>query len=167
MRRRACTGAYASLTCSNSNPDAGSSAVPSFHEPNYCVFPDLDHEWADSHAEANFANPNDALMASPNDGFVRMNDLSPYQPDLGVENATEDETMGYYTRTDLPFYYSLASTFAIDDRYFSSVLGPTFPNRSYLYAATSFGHVLAIPDEFPRRVVTSRSPAPSSISWTI
>jgi phospholipase C len=145
----ACTGAYASLTCSNSNPDAGSSAVPSFHEPNYCVFPDLDHEWADSHAEANFANPNEALMASPNDGFVRMNDLSPYQPDLGVENATEDETMGYYTQTDLPFYYSLASTFAIDDRYFSSVLGPTFPNRSYLYAATSFGHVLAIPDEFP------------------
>jgi phospholipase C len=145
----ACTGAYGSLTCSNSNPDASSTRVHAFHELNYCVFPDLDHEWADSHAEANFMNPNDALMASPNDGFVRMNDLIPYQPDLGVENATEDETMGYYIQTDLPFYYSLASTFAIDDRYFSSVLGPTFPNRSYLYAATSFGHVLAIPDEFP------------------
>jgi len=94
-------------------------------------------------------NPNDALMASPNDGFVRMNDLIPYQPDLGVENATEDETMGYYIQTDLPFYYSLASTFAVDDRYFSSVLGPTFPNRAYLYAATSFGHLLSLPDEFP------------------
>jgi phospholipase C len=144
----ACTGTYGSLTCSNSNADDSGSAVHSFHEPNYCVFPDLDHEWADSHAEANFMSPNDALMASPNDGFVRMNDLTD-QPDLGGESATEDETMGYYTQTDLPFYYSLASTFAIDDRYFSSVLGPTFPNRSYLYAATSFGHVLAIPDEFP------------------
>jgi phospholipase C len=144
----ACTGTYGSLTCSNSNADDSGSAVHSFHEPNYCVFPDLDHEWADSHAEANFMSPNDALIASPNDGFVRMNDLTD-QPDLGGERATEDETMGYYTQADLPFYYSLAGTFAIDDRYFSSVLGPTFPNRSYFYAATSFGHVLAIPDEFP------------------
>jgi phospholipase C len=145
----ACTGLYGSLSCSNSNPDAGSSPVQAFHEPNYCVFPDLDHEWADSHAEANFMSPNDALMASPNDGFVRMNDLTDQPDPLGFESATEDETMGYYTQDDLPFYYSLAGTFAIDDRYFSSVLGPTFPNRSYLYAATSFGHVLAIPDEFP------------------
>jgi phospholipase C len=49
--------------------------------------------------------------------------------------------MGYYDQTDLPFYYGLAQTFAISDRYFSSVIGPTFPNRSYGMAATSFGHV--------------------------
>src|SRR5262249_31647028 len=39
-------------------------------------------------------------------------------------------------------------TFAISDRYFASVLGPTFPNRSYLMAATSFGH-LTTNDIFP------------------
>jgi phospholipase C len=49
--------------------------------------------------------------------------------------------MGYYDETDLPFYYGLARTFAISDRYFSSVLGPTYPNRFYLLAGTSFGHV--------------------------
>ena len=49
--------------------------------------------------------------------------------------------MGFYTPAELPFYYQLAQNFAIDDRYFCSVLGPTFPNRSYLMAATSFGHV--------------------------
>jgi phospholipase C len=49
--------------------------------------------------------------------------------------------MGFYNQDDLPFYYDLAQKFAIDDRFFSSVLGPTFPNRSYLIAATSFGHV--------------------------
>lgn len=49
--------------------------------------------------------------------------------------------MGFYTQDDLPFYYDLAQKFAIDDRYFSSVLGPTLPNRSYLMAATSFGHL--------------------------
>ena len=143
-----CTGPYKRLTCSNSNPEADSAPVHAFREPNYCVRPDLNHEWFESHLEANVFSPNDALMASPNNGFVIVNDAT-LQPDTGGETATEDETMGYYTQTDLPFYYSLASTFAIDDRYFCSVLGPTFPNRSYLYAATSFGHVLSLPDEIP------------------
>ena len=49
--------------------------------------------------------------------------------------------MGYYDETDLPFYYWLASEFAIGDRYFSSMPGPTFPNRMFLYAASSHGHV--------------------------
>jgi phospholipase C len=49
--------------------------------------------------------------------------------------------MTYYDDRDLPFYYQLGSTFAIADRYFSDVLGPTFPNRLYLYAGTSFGMV--------------------------
>ena len=49
--------------------------------------------------------------------------------------------MGYYTQRDIPFYYGLYRTFAIGDRYFCSVLGPTFPNRFYLLAGTSFGHI--------------------------
>jgi phospholipase C len=47
--------------------------------------------------------------------------------------------MSFYDWEDLPFYYELAEKFAISDRQFSSVLGPTLPNRSYLLAATSFG----------------------------
>ena len=38
-------------------------------------------------------------------------------------------TMGYYTRADLPFYYALADAFTVCDAYFSSVIGPTDPNR--------------------------------------
>ncbi len=49
--------------------------------------------------------------------------------------------MGYWDGTDLPFYYSLASTFPLADRWFSSVLGQTLPNRRYLLAATSAGMV--------------------------
>ena len=49
--------------------------------------------------------------------------------------------MGSYTKRDLPFYNELYKTFAIGDRYFSSVLGQTFPNRYYLLAGTSFGHI--------------------------
>ena len=47
--------------------------------------------------------------------------------------------MGYWTRKDLPFTYSLASKFPLADRWFSSVLGQTDPNRRYLFAGTSSG----------------------------
>ncbi len=38
-------------------------------------------------------------------------------------------TMGYFTRSELPFYYALADAFTICDSYHCSVLGPTDPNR--------------------------------------
>jgi phospholipase C len=44
--------------------------------------------------------------------------------------------MGYYTRKDIPFQFALAETFTICDNYFSSVLGPTVPNRLYWMTAT-------------------------------
>jgi phospholipase C len=49
--------------------------------------------------------------------------------------------MGYYDQEDIPFYYELASTFAMSDRYFSALLGSTYPNRYFLAAGTSFGIV--------------------------
>ncbi|MDB6103913.1 MAG: hypothetical protein JWO52_3912 [Gammaproteobacteria bacterium] len=129
-----------SLTCTNSNPEGDGAPVVAFHDVSRCVVPDLAHAWLQVHLESNFNDPNAALLNSPNDGFVRVND-STEQPDNGVETPTEDQAMGFYTQDDLPFYYDLAQKFAIDDRYFSSVLGPTLPNRFYLVAATSFGHV--------------------------
>jgi phospholipase C len=58
-----------------------------------------------------------------------------------VRSASGPVSMGYWQNADLPFYYSLASRFPIADRYFCSVLGPTFPNRRYLMAATSMGMI--------------------------
>src|SRR5207245_11671672 len=80
------------------------------------------------------------LKTSPNVGFGVVIDDSD-QHDNGVETTTYDDTMVFYDQGYLPFYYALAQTFAIDDRYFSSVIGPTFPNRAYALAATSFGHL--------------------------
>ena len=129
-----------SLTCTNSNQEDDGTPVVAFHEVSRCVVPDLAHSWLQVHLEGNFNDPNAALLNSPSDGFVRVNDATD-QPDNGIETPTEDQTMGFYTQDDLPFYYDLAQKFAIDDRYFSSVLGPTLPNRFYLMAATSFGHL--------------------------
>src|SRR5438105_1797620 len=139
----ACEREGAHLDCRNWNLDAdappGMKRVRSFKLANYCPAPDLNHGWAASHQEANFNHPTNTLRDSPNDGFVRVNDATE-QIDIG-ESDTEDETMGYYDDGDLPFYYGLAQTFAISDRYFSSVMGPTFPNRAYALAATAFGHL--------------------------
>ena len=135
----ACTRSPAGLVCRNSNLDDDGSTVRSFHSRNYCPGPDLVHEWPGSHQEANYLFPTLTWLASPNDGFVRVNDT--LQIDTAGENRTEDDTMGYYDQSDLPFYYGLAQTYAINDRYFSSVIGPTFPNRAYALAATSFGHL--------------------------
>jgi phospholipase C len=135
------------LNCANSNLDDNGLVVSAFHEPSRCVLPDLDHSWVGTHKEANFLNPNGTLTNFLADGFVRVNDATE-QVDKGVENATEDQTIGYYNQNDIPFYYDLAQKFALSDRYFASVLGPTFPNRAYLMAASSFGH-LTTNDSFP------------------
>ncbi|HEX7836071.1 MAG TPA: alkaline phosphatase family protein [Kofleriaceae bacterium] len=125
--------------CADANRDDDGSIAHAFHDPNRCVRPDLDHSWAGTHREANFGQPNATRQRAPMDGFVLVNDETE-QHDSG-ESPTDDETMGFYTQAEIPFYYDLAQHFAISDRYFSSTLGPTFPNRSYLMAATSFGHV--------------------------
>ena len=127
------------LSCRNSNLDDDGITVVAFHNPSRCVIPDLDHSWVGTHYEMNWTNPNGTLKNPLSNGFVLQNDLLE-QPD-GGEGPTEDSTISYYDQTDLYFYYNLAENFAISDRQFASLLGPTFPNRSYLMAATSFGHL--------------------------
>jgi phospholipase C len=47
--------------------------------------------------------------------------------------------LGYYTATELPFYYSLFNDSTLCGNFFCSLLGPTWPNRFYLAAGTSGG----------------------------
>lgn len=70
--------------------------------------------------------------AGRNDGFVTsIEDVTP--------TADASLGMGYWTGQDLPFYAGLARTFPLADRWFCSCLGPTFPNRRFLIAATAHG----------------------------
>ena len=76
--------------------------------------------------------------------------------------------MGYWTPEDLPFYASLARTFPLADHWYSSCLGPTFPNRRFLIAGTANG----LTSDSPRSRSTNRSTARFStllarhqISW--
>jgi phospholipase C len=132
----ACKLRQGSLVCMNSNPSNERGRIRSFRDPRYCTGEDLTHGWEDSHRQGNFLSPNRMLKSSRNLGFVRVNaEANP------VAQATDHDAMGYYSDADLPFYYDIAKTFAISDRYFCDVVGPTFPNRAYLIAGTSFGHL--------------------------
>ena len=149
------------LHCFNSNNDDNGRQVFAFHDPSRCVAPDLNHSWFATHQQDNYSNPDDTLGQSLNDGFVLVNDATE-QMDNGTETSTDDQTIGFYNQQDIPFYYDLAQKFAISDRHFSSVLGPTFPNRSYLLAATSFGH-LTTNDTFPPLGTTGYKPITGTI----
>jgi phospholipase C len=83
--------------------------------PDYtgCPHPDPDH----SYGGARICYDNGAM-----DGFLR-------DPNNDVF------AIGYYGPADLPFYSALAQQFMVCDRYFASILGPTFPNRLFLWSA--------------------------------
>jgi phospholipase C len=47
--------------------------------------------------------------------------------------AKTPTTMAYLTRQDIPFHYALADAFTICDAYHCSLIGPTDPNRYYVW----------------------------------
>lgn len=52
------------------------------------------------------------------------------------EYADMPLTMGFFTREDIPFYYSLADAFTVCDQNFCSALTGTTPNRLYFWTGT-------------------------------
>ena len=74
--------------------------------------------------------------------------------------------MGYFDAADLPFTYALAKTFPINDRYFSSVMAQTFPNRRFLISGTALGIVDdSLPSALPPRGVIFQELSKHGISW--
>jgi phospholipase C len=80
---------------------------------------DITHDWVPQHQSWD----NGAM-----DGFVSSR--------LPINSNDAVLSMGYYTRSDIPYYYALADAFTICDHYFCSVIGPTDPNRLYTMAAS-------------------------------
>jgi phospholipase C len=95
-------------------PDGNGGSVAPF-EFTALSTPDIPHSWNAVHKQWD----NGAM-----DGFYTTDGLN---------------GMGYYTATELPFYYSLLGNSALNANYFCSLLGPTWPNRFYFAAGTSGG----------------------------
>jgi phospholipase C len=54
---------------------------------------------------------------------------------------TSAQSMVYWTDRELPFYYSLAKTFTLANRWFCSAPCQTYPNRRFLMAGTAYGNI--------------------------
>lgn len=95
--------------------DSKGQSHPTYRLTSYvgCPHPDPDHSYAGGRSEYNKGNMDGWLRTSTNDVF----------------------SIGYYEEADLPFYGALARNFTTLDNYFPSILGPTFPNRVFQYAA--------------------------------
>jgi len=121
-----------SAAANASNPTVDGGTAPWTHAPHPCSA-DTDHYWGGTHSE---------IDNGKMDGFAIVNQGFSAPPDAGADPGPLYDgarSMWWYDQTDLPFYYQLASTFAIADHYHCSLPGPTYPNRMYLLAATSFG----------------------------
>lgn len=103
------------LTSGNSiwyQPD-GSGYVLPFHptapDLGLQFLEDLAHDWTSTHA-------------AWNDGQYDQ-----WVPSKGTT------TMAYLTREDIPFHYALADAFTVCDAYHCAIMGPTDPNRYYMW----------------------------------
>jgi phospholipase C len=131
-----------------SNPYGDGRIQHAFHMPTTCQLPGTpSQEWTASHV---------AYDNGSNDGFVRA------PVSYGSSQTVGGVAMGYWTGADLPFTYSLAIQFPIGDRWFSSVLGQTDPNRRYLIAGTSAGMTDDIGTGFGNVIPDSGLPLPAN-----
>lgn len=91
-----------------------SNVIAPFPFNNESIGRDLNHAWSVAH----MAYDNGKM-----DGFV----------------AAEKSglTMGYYDRNDIPYYWNYTDDFVLDDNFFSSLMGPSFPNHPYIASGTN------------------------------
>ena len=75
--------------------------------------------------------------------------------------------MGYWTEQDLPFYHGLARTFPLADHWFSSCLGPTFPNRRFLLAGTAHGLIDDLPVNLLDSPAGRHDPGHAGQAWQV
>jgi phospholipase C len=95
------------------NPNSVSPGLTSL---GLTYLPGTDHGWSGTHAAWNLGQyDNWAIQKGP-------------------------MAMSYMTRDDLPYHYALADAFTVGDAYHYSIMGPTNPNRCYLWTG-SIGNV--------------------------
>lgn len=110
------------LTAGMSNPDLEGRPVLVAPADASCVL-DPGHNWNASRRQFNDGR---------NDGFVREH-VTRY----GMSEA--HRVMGYHGRAELPAFYGLADHYTICQRWFSSVMAGTWPNRFYSLSGQSGG----------------------------
>ncbi len=83
-----------------------------------CGHPDPDHSWRGGRTQLN---------GGKCDGFLRSGD-------------NDEFAVSYYQEGDLGFIQDAAKAFTTYDRFFTSLMASTLPNRQYMWAGESYGN---------------------------
>jgi phospholipase C len=106
------------------NPDSAGTMIRAHHANSTVQDRGVPSQsWSASHAQ---------WAGGKMNGFVTS-------AELAAPGGGKTAPMAYWAEQDLPFYHGLARTFPLADHWFSSCLGPTFPNRRFLLAGTASG----------------------------
>lgn len=97
--------------------------------------PDPGHSGFDTLTQL-YGDPKTSVLQVPTmSGFVRSYEGKTHDPQVA------HRIMRCFSPQRLPVLTRLAQQFCVCDRWFSSIPGPTFPNRAYMHGATSMGRV--------------------------
>ena len=96
-------------------PNPQGRATATYHQSQFngCAFTDPDHSYSGGRLQFNHGKLNGFLSDPANDTFA----------------------ISYYEAADRPFMSKLAEAYTTCDRYFCSIMGPTYPNRFFQHAA--------------------------------
>jgi phospholipase C len=120
------------------NDGTGGESVRAFHLPSTIQHQGVPSQsWHATHQQWGEGKC-DGFVASAQDVQAQAAEGTAETADPSAA-AAATAAMGYWSERDLPFYYGLARAFPVADRWFSSCLGPTFPNRRFLIAGTAHG----------------------------
>ncbi len=109
-----------------------SSEVHKWQRAGHDCFLDTNHSWSGTHTQVDNGKM---------DGFYETNhDIKGETiPDPTMALRDGERAMWWYDEKELPYYYALAKEFGLADHYHCALQGPTWPNRMFVFAATSFG----------------------------
>lgn len=125
------------LAATETNRDSAGTEVQVSNDANFAgdLTPDPGHSGFDTLTQL-YGDPNAPITRDPiMSGFVRS-----YEGKTGNPQDAH-RIMKCFTPLRLPVLTHLAQQFCICDHWFSSLPGPTFPNRAFMHAATSLGRV--------------------------
>jgi phospholipase C len=125
------------LNGTETNPDTTGAQIPvqSLAEYQSQLDPDPDHHFAAVNLQI-FGDPQKGPPLAANmQGFVK----SYFNQQHNVAHSRD--ILYYFTKDKLPVLTTLATEFAVFNRWFASIPGPTICNRAFAHYGTSFGQV--------------------------
>lgn len=126
------------------NPDTVGKPVAVTDDAKYQgqLITDPGHDFNDVYMQMYGTPFNGSFARTPTmSGFVRS-----YEQQAGIGDSAA--VMRCFKPEKLPALSTLAREYAICDQWFSSVPGPTLPNRAFAHFGTSFGRLDMSPDYF-------------------